>query len=137
MSNDERSRYGSFVAWTAVGAGACLALLTLLTIGPFVLVAVVAALAVLIPRRDKVAHGVTGLLSGAGLLLLYVAYLNRDGPGEVCRSSATQQSCTSEWSPSPWLVVGLVLVAGGVLLFRRAIRGHGSASSRLPAGSCI
>ena len=123
MSNGGRPGYGSFVAWTAVGAGACLALLTLLTIGPFVLVAVLAALAVLIPRRGSVEHGVTGLLSGAGLLALYIAYLNRDGPGEVCRSSATEQSCTSEWSPWPWLVLGLVLVAAGVALFRRAGRG--------------
>jgi hypothetical protein len=123
VSNDVRPGYRSFVAWTAVGAGACLALLTVLTIGPFVLVAVVAALALLIPRRGRVEQGVTGLLSGAGLLLLYIAYLNRDGPGQVCRSSATEQTCTSEWSPWPWLVVGLVLVADGVLLFRRAARG--------------
>jgi di/tricarboxylate transporter len=96
-----------------------LALLTPLTIGRFVLVAVIVALAVLLRRSGGFDAGVTGLLSGAGLLMVYIAYLNRDGPGEVCRINPTGQECTSEWSPWPWLVLGIVLVAAGVLLFRR------------------
>jgi hypothetical protein len=106
----------------AVGAGACLALLTALTIGPAVLVAVVAALVALVRRPGGVDAGVTGLLSGAGVLALCVAFLNRQGPGEVCETSATQSTCTSEWSPWPWLVVGVLLMAGGVLPFRRVVR---------------
>jgi hypothetical protein len=97
-----------------------LALLTALTIGPFVLVAVVVALAVLVRGSHGIDAGVTGLLSGTGLPLLYIAYLNRDGPGDVCRTSATEHSCTSQWSPWPWLAVGTVLVVAGVVLFRRA-----------------
>jgi hypothetical protein len=58
---------------------------------------------------------------------VYIAYLNRHGPGEVCRTNAAQHECTTQWSPWPWLLVGLVLVAAGVLLFRRAGgRGGGS-----------
>ena len=117
-----RTRYATFAAWTAVGAGACLALLTVLTIGLPVLVGVLIAGALLVRRAGTMEHGVTGLMSGAGLLLVFIAYLNRHGPGEYCETTATEQHCTSEWSPWPWLVVGLVLVAGGALLFREALR---------------
>jgi hypothetical protein len=117
-----RPRYASFVAWAIVGAGAGLALLTALTIGPLLLVAVVVASVVLMRRPGGVGEGVNGLVSGVGVPLLTIAYLNRDGPGRVCETSATEQTCSTEWSPWPWLVVGVVLVAGGVLLFRRAVR---------------
>jgi hypothetical protein len=120
-----RARYATFAAWTAVGAGACLALLTVLTIGLPVLVVVLIAAVVLVRRAGTIEQGVTGLMSGAGLLLIFIAYLNRHGPGEYCRTTATEQHCTSEWSPWPWLVVGLFLVAGGALLFREALRGRG------------
>jgi bacteriorhodopsin len=66
---------------------------------------------------------VTGLLSGVGMLALYIAYLNRHGPGEVCGHSVTDHHCTTEWSPWPWLFVGVLLLAAGVVLlrvFRRA-----------------
>jgi hypothetical protein len=121
-SPSRRPSYGSFVAWMGVGAGTCLALLTALTIGPVLLVAVVVALVVLIRRPGGVGEGVNGVVSGVGVVLLAIAYLNRHGPGEYCETSATEQRCTSEWSPWPWLVVGLLLLAGGVLLFRRAGR---------------
>jgi hypothetical protein len=120
-----RTRYATFAAWTAVGAGACLALLTVLTIGLPVLVVVLIAGALLVRRAGTMEHGVTGLMSGAGLLLVFIAYLNRHGPGEYCQTTATERHCASEWSPWPWLVVGLFLVAGGALLFREALRGRG------------
>jgi hypothetical protein len=121
-SPSRRPSYGTFVAWMGVGAGACLALLTALTIGPLLLVAVVVALVVLVRRRGSVDAAMTGLMSGVGVVLLTIAYLNRHGPGEYCETSATEQRCTGEWSPWPWLVVGLLLVVAGVLLFRRAVR---------------
>jgi hypothetical protein len=48
---------------------------------------------------------------------LLVAYLNRGGPGNVCTTTATSQSCTTEWSPWPWLAAGLLLVAAGAVTF--------------------
>lgn len=39
------------------------------------------------------------------------------GPGNVC----TANSCVDEWSPWPWLAVGLVLVVLGFALFVRII----------------
>jgi len=120
-----RTRYATFAAWMAIGAGACLALLTVLTIGLPVLVVVLIAGTLLIRRAGSMEHGVTGLMSGVGLLLVLIAYLNRHGPGEYCQTTATEQHCTSEWSPWPWLIVGVVLVAGGALLFREAVRDRG------------
>jgi hypothetical protein len=87
-----------------------------------VLVAVVTAVVLLVRRPGGVDEAMTGLMSGVGALLLCVGYLNRHGPGDYCETSATAQTCTSEWSAWPWLIVGVLLVAGGVLLFRRAVR---------------
>jgi hypothetical protein len=115
---ERRLPYGAFVAWAAVGAGVVLALLTALTIGVFVLVASIVALALLL-RRPGALRGLPGVLAGVGAVALYVAAINRAGPGDVCHQTATEQSCTSEWSPWPWLVVGLALVAAGALLFGR------------------
>ena len=98
-------RWRWFVAWFLVGALYALAVLGALTIGIFVLpVAVVAT--VLLARVPTARIGSTGLVSGAGLPLLYVAWLNRDGPGTVCTSTSSSSSCIDEWSPWPFVAVG-------------------------------
>ncbi|WP_329128994.1 hypothetical protein OG552_01945 [Streptomyces sp. NBC_01476] len=66
-----------------------------------------------------------GLLSGAGVLPLYVAFLNRSGPGTVCTSTHGGQSCTDEYTPWPLLAAGLLLLLGGVLLHRQLLRRGG------------
>jgi membrane protein implicated in regulation of membrane protease activity len=101
-----------------IGALYALALLGAMTIGIFVLpVAVVAT--VLIGRRRRARVGRPGLVSGTALPLMYVAYLNRDGPGTVCSAIAGGQSCVDEWSPWPWLAVGLALLVAGAIVFAR------------------
>ncbi|MFJ1970915.1 hypothetical protein ACIO93_19770 [Streptomyces sp. NPDC087903] len=105
-----------FLAWLAIGAAAGLGVLTILTIGLYLLlISVAAALAVAARRRSAV--GLPGLLSGVGLPLLYVAYLNRQGPGTVCTTTATGQSCVDEWSPWLWLAAGVVLFLAGAVWF--------------------
>lgn len=112
-----RAGTGAFLAWGGVGAGLCLAALSALTIGIFVLpVAVAAAIALLVWRRGRNVS-IVGLLSGFGLIPLYVGYLNRDGPGTVCHVIAGGQQCDSEWNPVPWLAAGALLVAAGIALF--------------------
>jgi hypothetical protein len=109
--------WGWFFAWLLVGGGYLVALLGALTIGILVL-PVVGILTVVLARRPGAVAGVAGIVSGLGLPLLYVAWLNRDGPGTVCTATGAGTDCTDEWSPWPWLVVGLVVLAAGVLLFR-------------------
>jgi hypothetical protein len=102
------------------GGGVALGFLTGMTIGPlFVLPATALTAAVMVGvLRHHALDGIAGLVSGLGLPVLYVAFLNRDGPGDVCRTFADGgQSCRQEWSPWPWLAIGAGLVIGGALLF--------------------
>ncbi len=105
-----------FFGWTAVGACASAGVLTPFTIGPFLLLGAAAAAAASVWRHG-LNRACAGLLSGAGLIPLYVGYLNRRGPGQVCTTTATGQQCVSEWSPWPWLAFGVLLIAGGVVVF--------------------
>jgi hypothetical protein len=116
----------TFLAWTAVGAGAILGLLTILTIGIFVLPATV-LLAVLLGWRGRTLQAGPGVVTGLGLIPLYVAYLNRGGPGTVCTTAALSQSCTQEMSPWPWLAAGLCLAGAGAVLSMGVRRFHQAA----------
>ena len=71
------------------GAGYALGILGALSIGPYVLVITVAATIVLATRTGSKV-GLPGLVSGLGLPLFYVAFLNRSGPGTVCTSTGTE-----------------------------------------------
>ena len=119
-----RPRTGYFLGWAAVGACVSVALLKPLTIGALALVIAAATAALLVWRRRGLDWSCTGLLSGAGLVLLYIAYLNRGGPGQVCTTTATAQQCVSEWSPWPFLAIGILLIAAGPAAFL-ALRGTG------------
>ena len=68
--------------------------------------------------------GVVGLVTGFGVPLLWVGYLNRSGPGQVCTTTATSQSCEQQWSPWPWLAVGLLAATAGVIAFGRQRARH-------------
>jgi ABC-type thiamin/hydroxymethylpyrimidine transport system permease subunit len=105
-----------FVAWAAVGAGYAFGVLGALSIGVFVL-AIAAVATVLLARHPQARTGLIGLVSGLGLPLLFVAFLNRAGPGTVCTTTATSQSCSEEWSPWPWLLIGVALVVVGCVWF--------------------
>jgi hypothetical protein len=112
-----RPRVWPFLAWAVVGAGLCIALLTALTIGIFVLPVTLGGMAALLLWRGSRNGSAFGLPAGAGTVPLYVSYLNRGGPGNVCATAGTGQSCISEWSPWPWLAAALLLVAAGAGLF--------------------
>jgi hypothetical protein len=112
-----RPSTGAFLAWGGVGAGLSLAALTPLTIGILVLPVAVASGAFLLVWRRSRNGSAVGLLSGIGIVPLYIGYLNRDGPGNVCHTIAGGQECVSEWSPVPWLAIGGLLVAAGCVLF--------------------
>jgi hypothetical protein len=115
---------GPFLAWAATGACLGTGLLTAPSIGPFLLVLAVIAATVLI-WRGRLGIATTGAVAGLGLISLAIAYLNRKGPGQVCTTTVAAQSCTTEWSPWPWLAAGTVLLIAGLMLFlvlRRSAR---------------
>lgn len=108
----------AFLGWTILGAGACLGVISLLTIGPFVMLATLMLSGLMLWRVDF-GWAMAGLISGASVPVAYVGWLNRDGPGNVCTSTSGGQSCADEWSPWPFVVVAVVLLVVGVVVFAR------------------
>ncbi|MDQ6935137.1 MAG: hypothetical protein M3130_07625 [Actinomycetota bacterium] len=91
-------------------------LLAILTIGlPLLLLAVVGSL--LLAKKQPPRATLFGLVAGLGFPMFYLALLNRGGPGTVCTTTATGESCADESNPWLWLVIGFVLLAGGVAGF--------------------
>ena len=83
MTAQNRYPFGLYLAWVAVGAGLSFGVLSILSIGVFVLAVTIVA-TFFLARRSEAGAGVAGLVSGFGLPLLYVAFLNRSGPGTIC-----------------------------------------------------
>lgn len=121
-----RREWAGFVAWLMLGAAYAIGLLAMLTVGLFI-VAIALVPTVLLWRKRRADREMLGLLSGLGLPLLYVAYLNRDGPGTVCTTGRdASRSCTDEWSPWPFLAVGILLLLVGAGAFVAARRSAGA-----------
>ena len=131
MASAQRHRMGVmwFIAWMLVGAGYALGVLSALSIGAYVLLITVVATIVLATRTGN-RVGLPGLVSGLSLPLFYVAYLNRSGPGTICTTTGTNQSCSDEWSPWPWLLIGIVLLVSGSVWFAMANRRRGVVDPR-------
>lgn len=117
-SRDRLPGVWPFLAWVLAGAGACVAIVTPLSIGPFVAPIVLVGIAALLIWRGSRNASAAGLLAGLGTVPIYIAYLNRGGPGLICSETpGGGQECITEWSPWPFLVVGLLLLAAGAALF--------------------
>ena len=112
----------AFVGWCVAGAAGCFGVLSLLTVGPFVLLGTLFLSAWLL-WRFNFGWSMGGLLSGAALPVLFVAWLNRDGPGDVCTRTSSSVTCTQEWSPWPFVGAAVVLVVAGLVVFARRNRG--------------
>ncbi len=113
MSVTSTRTWAWFAAWLAVGGGFAFGLIGILSIGVFMLPVAALGLVVLVGRPGA-GRGLPGLICGLGLAPLFVAYLNRDGPGDVCRAIAGGVACEQEWSPWPWLAVGVGLMSAGI-----------------------
>ena len=111
------SGWGWFVAWFALGVSWVLTVLGAFTIGILVLPIAVGRTIFLATRRHA-GNGIAGLISGLGVPLLLVAWLNRQGPGTICTTSRNGgQSCVDESNPWPWLAIGVALVVLGAFVF--------------------
>ena len=104
----------STACWASVGALVGFGVAGLATIGLFLLVGalVVATVALAVPAIRPPC--VPGLLAGLSTAPLFIAWLNRGGPGTSCTMTATSTSCTDLWSPWPFLVGGVLLAGGGL-----------------------
>jgi hypothetical protein len=117
-------RWAWFAAWLLTGVGYALSLLGAASIGLFVLPLPVLA-TILLARRQHAHGGLPGLISGLGIPLLYLAYLNRAGPGTICTTiTGGGQDCTGESSPWPWLAAAVILLALGAAAFIARQRHH-------------
>lgn len=115
LARDPRLRHAVtcmwFWAWAAVGATGALGLVSLGPLAPIPASIAAAALT----QSPSARRSAPGVLAGAGFLSLYVAYVQREGPGTTCWHTATATGCDQHLNPIPWLVVGLALVIGAVL----------------------
>jgi hypothetical protein len=107
--------YVGFCAWTLIGAVAAVGLVSLgpIALGPALLAGAVLSTSAT-ARRSRF-----GLLAGAGLVSLFIAYLQRQGPGTTCWHTATAAGCEQHLNPIPWLLIGLLLAATATVLQAR------------------
>jgi hypothetical protein len=100
-----------FWAWALLGSVAALGFVSL---GVLALAPVVVA-GGLMGSRPAIRCSAFGLLTGVGVLLLYVAWVQRAGPGMTCWQTATASGCDQHLNPVPWLVAGLATFIGGIV----------------------
>ena len=114
-SPTERTAQGAwaqFFVWVVVGSAAAFGLVIFGT-----LVAVpILGIGLLAATRPALLRSWPGVLAGIGTMSLYVAYVQRRGPGTICWHTANASGCDQYANPWPWLVVGVGLVALGFLL---------------------
>jgi hypothetical protein len=108
-----------FWAWVLVGVGFAFGFVSF--VGVFA--ALPSAAAAFFLARRRPVRGVFGLVTGAGAMLLVIAYLQREGPGTVCTRTVTGVTCDQHLNPLPWLVLGLALFAAGVVAHARRAGG--------------
>lgn len=110
--------------WALVGALGALGIAALPSIGIFALL--VAALLTILGvalRIDR--RTLSALLIGAAVIPFYIAWLNRDGPGNICIQIENGTSCGEQASPWPFVAAGAVMIALGLVLLRAArVRRH-------------
>ena len=104
-----------FWAWALVGVGFAFSFVSF--VGVFTVLPS-AAVAFFLARRRPM-RGAFGLVTGAGAMLLVIAYLQRQGPGTTCTRTATTVACDQHLNPLPWLVLGLALFAAGLVAHAR------------------
>ncbi len=117
--------WGGFSLWVLVGAAVGLAALSFPALGLLILVLV----SVFAAAKPGLGRSALGALAGAGAVCVYVAYVQRRGPGTVCWHTATASGCDQYLNPWPWLVVGLALVLAAFIAQIRQVR---RARGRLP-----
>ena len=104
-----------FWVWVLVGCASTLGLLVagMLAIAPVAIGTCVMA------SRPTIRRSAFGIVTGIGVLLLYVAWVQRAGPGTTCWRSGSASGCDQHLNPLPWLFIGLALFVGGIVAHAR------------------
>lgn len=125
-----------FGLWIFVGGAYAMVIAGAFTIGIlFIPIAIIAT--VFLAREPTSRRGAPGLISGLALPVIFVAYLNRGGPGYVCTTSPGMDgfvtSCGSHYNPWLLLAAGMTLFGVGIGVFISTSRSKtGRQCSRCP-----
>lgn len=115
-----------FGAWTVTGAALTFCFLTGFSIGLLFLPLALVLLAFVVRRSPQLPEA-AGFVTGIGVTLLVVAFINRDyepcPANGVLRLGPGQDSVScGGFDPHPWLYAGLAVTAVGVLAYVAAAR---------------
>jgi hypothetical protein len=102
--------------WAVAGVLWGFGLVGILTIGMYFLPGAAVLTVIGLANRRLRNQGPTAFLAGLAAIPLWMAWLNRGGPGDVCTRTAGGESCLEAWSPWPFVAVGVVLLAAGIWL---------------------
>jgi hypothetical protein len=102
-----------FLVWVGVGVGFALGV----SVVGIIAVPLALAVTLALVRFGHADHSALGVPVGVGLLALYVAYVQRRGPGTVYWHTSTASGSDQYLDPRPWLVAGILLVLVGVATF--------------------
>jgi hypothetical protein len=109
---------GWFWAWAMVGLVTALSL----DFGPVAALPAFGLGALVARAGDRRCRGLGGVITGAGLPLLWVAYVQRQGPGTTCSHTGSGAGCDQHLDPRPWLIIGVALVLAGLIVQSRRNR---------------
>ena len=108
--------------WVLVGVAYLLSVAGALSIGLTILPLAVVGTILLIVRPDRT-RGLAIVLCGLAFGPLLVAWFNREGPGQVCRSYPPDGvACGAQLNPWPWLGGAAASLAIATALFLHATR---------------
>jgi hypothetical protein len=112
--------WGGFCAWAFFGTASAFGLLICGTLAVLPILLGVWLLA----TPPSLRRSWFGVMTGVGLTLLYIAYVQRRGPGITCWHTATAGGCEEHLNPLPWLIAGAALVLLGFIAQARRMRGR-------------
>jgi hypothetical protein len=111
--------WAEFCVWLVLGAAVASGLLAA---GSFAGLPILIGVVWLAVSRPALLRSGFGAMTGVGVVSLYVAYVQRRGPGTVCWHTATASGCDQYLNPWPWLAAGAALTAIGVVAHARRMR---------------
>ncbi|GEM_PF-407260 len=74
------------------------------------------------PGDGTVPVAFAGVVTGLALPVLYVAWLNRGGPGTVCHAYAGGEQCTEAWTPWPFVGAAVLFFLAAGFMLRSGLR---------------